>query len=484
VESAHPTGVRGHTMYHRGSAGSISYAEFRHLGKEGVLGRYSVHFHLVGDTMRGSSVIGASIWDSANRWLTIHGTNYLVVRDCVGYQSVGHGFYVEDGTEVYNVFDRNLAVQAYQAEPLPKQNLPFDTNDGAGFWWANSLNAFTRNVACECDGYGYRFEATPTEGFDLHRPVRQPDGRVKPVDIRTLPFVRFEDNEAHSVLYGLNLGEGVDNVGPDARHPLVLRNTKIWDTQWAFRPNAPSMMVDGMQIYGSRYGIFQPIYDHHAFNRLTISRTEVPGGHPILPIGQKPEGLEFPDEVKDDRALGFSKGGGIPAAKAASGKPLAVESYIPVEKGTGENASSSGNLADGPALSPAAAKEMKRRLLENAGDPLLDSPSGPPAATLSSAAFPKPLDPVDDLPPATVVTFVGKAADGKWVVRGTTSDNGVVKRVLVNGREAQAMVPNFAEWEITLAGVRPGEEKLTAYAEDEAGNIEKTPHVVSVAALR
>ena len=94
IESAEPQKARGHTMYHRHSQGSISYAEFRHLGKEGVLGRYPLHYHLVGDTMRGSSVIGASIWDSSNRWLTIHGTNYLVVRDCVGYQSVGHGFFM------------------------------------------------------------------------------------------------------------------------------------------------------------------------------------------------------------------------------------------------------------------------------------------------------------------------------------------------------------------------------------------------------
>src|SRR5262249_37705896 len=107
VESAEPAVVRGHTMYHRRSEGSISYAEFRHLGKPGVLGRYSLHYHLAGDTMRGSSVIGASIWDSGNRWLTIHGTNYLVVRDCVGYQSLGHGFFLEDGTEVYNILDRN-----------------------------------------------------------------------------------------------------------------------------------------------------------------------------------------------------------------------------------------------------------------------------------------------------------------------------------------------------------------------------------------
>src|SRR5262249_8464136 len=83
VESADPDGPRGHTMYHRGSAGSISYAEFRHLGKRGVLGRYPIHFHRVRDTMRGSSVVGASIWDSDNRFLTVHGTDYLLVRDCV-----------------------------------------------------------------------------------------------------------------------------------------------------------------------------------------------------------------------------------------------------------------------------------------------------------------------------------------------------------------------------------------------------------------
>lgn len=162
VESADPAGVRGHTMYHRGSAGSLSYAEFRHLGKKGVLGRYSLHFHLVGDTMRGSTVVGNSIWDSHNRWLTIHGTNYLVARDNVGYQSIGHGFFLEDGTEVYNVLDRNLAVGAVAGKKLPKQVLPFDQNEGAGFWWTSSLNTFTRNVAAECDRYGFRFEATQT----------------------------------------------------------------------------------------------------------------------------------------------------------------------------------------------------------------------------------------------------------------------------------------------------------------------------------
>jgi hypothetical protein len=239
VESADPRGVRGHTMYHRHSAGAISYAEFRHLGKEGVLGRYSLHYHLAGDTLRGSSVIGASIWDSANRWLTIHGTNYLVVRDCVGYQSVGHGFFFEDGTEVDNV------------------------------------------------------------------------------------------------------------------------------------------------IYDAEYGLWRAVYERHAYRGVRMK--EVPErGRNFFPQGKRP----------------------------------------------------------------------------------------------AEADFPGPLKPVDDLPPTTVITHVDRSVAGKVVVRGTTADNGTVKRVLVNGRPARALRPNFAQWEAVLEKVRPGELKVAAHAEDSAGNVEKLPHVV------
>ena len=76
-------------------------------------------------------------WDSANRWLTIHGTNYLVVRDCVGYQSIGHGFFFEDGTEVYNVLDHNLAIQAFKGKPLPKTG-PIELQfHGDPLWFKN-----------------------------------------------------------------------------------------------------------------------------------------------------------------------------------------------------------------------------------------------------------------------------------------------------------------------------------------------------------
>jgi hypothetical protein len=87
---------------------------------------------------------------------------------------------------------------------------------------------------------------------------------------------------------------------------------------------------------------------------------------------------------------------------------------------------------------------------------------------------------VDDRPPVTIITRVLPSAPGKLLVRGTTSDDGPVKRVVVNGREAVATANNFAQWEAVLDGVLAGGMRLTASAEDAAGNIEKRPHTRGV----
>src|SRR5262249_35441496 len=52
-------------------------------------------------------------------------------------------------------------------------------------------------------------------------------------------------------------------------------------------------------------------------------------------------------------------------------------------------------------------------------------------AEVRDIEFPKLLDPVDDLPPTTVITHVMDEGTG-LVVRGTTADNGAVKKVVVN----------------------------------------------------
>ena len=97
------------------------------------------------------------------------------------------------------------------------------------------------------------------------------------------------------------------------------------------------------------------------------------------------------------------------------------------------------------------------------------------AAEVTDAAFPAFPTPADDLPPMTVVTQALRK-DGKLLVRGTCIDNGAMKRVAVNGRDARATAANFAEWEIVLDG---GATKIEAKAEDAAGNVERTPAVIA-----
>ncbi len=501
VESADPK-MRGHTMYHHGSAGAISYAEFRHLGKQGILGRYALHYHLVGNSMRGSYVIGASIWDSANRWLTIHGTNYLVVRDCVGYRSIGHGFYLEDGTEVFNVLDRNLAVGALGGKRLPKQILPFDQNDGAGFWWANSLNTFTRNVTCENNRYGYRFEAIKTSSFNPTLPILQPNGRRRPVDIRTLPFVRFDDNEAVcDGLYGLNLGEGVARVGPDNRHPFIIRNMKIWEVHYAFRPQSPSVLVENMRIHRAQYGVYHPNFDNHVYRDLQISATNT---EPFN-RGHDDDSVQFGKLAVDGLTFAAIRSGDhMPLIQISDNNPTgAAESHfrnVTLAEWSGSKKRALVNLGGGPRPTPKTkngvpvimhdwfgpgrdARIVSTRspeFVQNKDayrdEPLLTGDESRVAET-QGTAFPNLLDPVDDLPPITVITHLSRKEE-QWLVRGTTTDNGRIKRVLVNGQPARFLAANSSEWEVRIR--RTPAATITAHAEDMAGNIETCPHIVSM----
>jgi hypothetical protein len=127
-------------------------------------------------------------------------------------------------------------------------------------------------------------------------------------------------------------------------------------------------------------------------------------------------------------------------------------------------------------------KELKTDGLEYRAVPQLTGDESR-AAEVHDVAFPKLLDPVDDLPPVTVITQVVKGEGGKLVVRGTCSDNGTVAKVVVNGREARAVRGNFAEWEVALESVGASAVKVEAHAEDAAGNVEKRPHVVGIPAV-
>jgi hypothetical protein len=520
VESADPGGVRGHTLYHQFSRGGISYARFAYLGKEGILGRYPIHFHLVEDTMRGSGVVGAAIVDSGNRWVTIHGTQYLLIRDCVGYRSIGHGFFMEDGTEVFNLLDRNLGVQAVQGKRLPKQVLGFDPNDGSAFWWSNGRNSLTRNVSCENDEYGFRYDSQSTRSFDSRLTVRAPGGGDEKVDIRTLPFYRFEGNEAHTEgVYGMvfagNNQRGdpidktsefarIDRTGPDTRHPHIVRDTKIWQVHYGLRPQVPNVLVERLSIERATYGIYRPALENHVYRDLTISATTsepfnrgmddastqfgrltVDGltfqgcphdSHvPLIQISDNNPTGQAESHFRNVRRLNANNGARRALVNRGGGArvPPITERGVPVYLhdyfGPGRTAK----------IASTKAADLKDDRAEWRKEPPLTGDESM-VAEVADVPFPKLLDPVDDLAPTTMMTRT-RVQDGKVIVTGVSHDNGTIAAVIVNGQPATILSANagVVDWEIKLDASPDG--KIVASARDEAGNAEKTGHEIAAA---
>ncbi len=87
----------------------ISNVELFHVGQAFRLGRYPIHFHMIGDSPS-SYVKECAIYESFNRAVNIHATNYVTVEKTVVYNIMGGAFFLEDGVEIGNTFQYNLAV--------------------------------------------------------------------------------------------------------------------------------------------------------------------------------------------------------------------------------------------------------------------------------------------------------------------------------------------------------------------------------------
>jgi Pentapeptide repeats (8 copies)/G8 domain len=105
----------GHIMIRQGFKElKVQGVEFYQLGQGGRKGRYPVHLHLLRET-KDAFVKDSSIHDSMTRFITVHATQGFLLARNVGYMSIGHGFYLEDGTEINNKLYSNLGVLARSA---------------------------------------------------------------------------------------------------------------------------------------------------------------------------------------------------------------------------------------------------------------------------------------------------------------------------------------------------------------------------------
>lgn len=174
----------GHVMFHNRNGMDpaptveIDYVEFYNLGWKGALGRYPVHFHLLGNAP-GRWVRNCSVHDCFNRAITLHGTNDVLVSGNVAYGTFGHSIYFEDKSEVRNVVDHNLALGTRVPTNGSNATVGFTwPTTGAdyfhfhdlfvsSYWITNTQNTITNNVAAGCERHGFWYDVSTNPLFGV-----------------------------------------------------------------------------------------------------------------------------------------------------------------------------------------------------------------------------------------------------------------------------------------------------------------------------
>ncbi|CDW80878.1 ipt tig domain containing protein [Stylonychia lemnae] len=194
--------------------GRIEYIELKDVGQAFQLGRYPIHFHLIG-TVHNSYIRGNSIHHTYNRAVTIHGTHYLRVINNVAYHTMGHTFFIEDAVETKNLIQGNLAIQT-----MASMSLLITDQTPASFWITHPDNIFKDNHAAGSDRYGFWFDTQPN-----------PTGPSYSSDIcpQYAQLGEFSNNVAHSNgKYGLRIFHKlISRQNPCL--PLIYNETNVED---------------------------------------------------------------------------------------------------------------------------------------------------------------------------------------------------------------------------------------------------------------
>ncbi len=189
----------GHTVARDGfKEFQVQGVEFANLGQGGQIGHYPVHFHMartvpppttVPENFAGTYLADSSIHDSNTRFVTIHATQGVLVARNVGYRSIGHGYYLEDATEINNRLYSNIGIQAiagiYSGQNTrsvpgifsrPGQSeqevVPYhsDYDHPSLFWIMNTWNDFQYNVAVGAGTCGVCYWTLPASnsGYSVY----------------------------------------------------------------------------------------------------------------------------------------------------------------------------------------------------------------------------------------------------------------------------------------------------------------------------
>jgi hypothetical protein len=181
----------GHLVVRQGATTAfVKGVEFQRMGQGGRLGHYPIHFHMARHNYY-SYVKDSTINESMTRWIVLHATQGVTLARNVGYKSIGHGFYFEDGTETDNRLYSNIGILARAAIQSPgnspnnlnSRNVPgilsYNGTDGPSFpnrsdneyptvfWITNGWNDFIGNMAAGAGACGAAYWLVPTLNMNM-----------------------------------------------------------------------------------------------------------------------------------------------------------------------------------------------------------------------------------------------------------------------------------------------------------------------------
>ncbi|MDQ5985012.1 MAG: hypothetical protein CSYNP_00716 [Syntrophus sp. SKADARSKE-3] len=106
----------GHTILRQGfKQYQVQGVEFRQLGQGGRMAHAPINFHLTREVPDKTFVRDCSINESMAHWIELRGTQNVTLERNVGYNSIGHGYYLSDGTEANNVLRANIGIHSRAA---------------------------------------------------------------------------------------------------------------------------------------------------------------------------------------------------------------------------------------------------------------------------------------------------------------------------------------------------------------------------------
>lgn len=247
--AADPTGpdyqFGGQIMAMGASRIRLDSVELSRMGQAGLLLRYPVHWHMMGDAGAGSFVRNSTLHDLYNRCITIHGTAGVLLDANAAYRTQGHCYFLEDGSETGNLLSGNLALQVRKPSEADAI-LPTDRSHmgPAAFWITNPANHLVGNVAASSEGSGfwYALPEHPT-GPSL---AMLDGANTWP---RRTPLGTFADNLAHS-----NFQDGLHVDRGPAERTLAAETTSYTPRANPAEPSSAPVTAyfDGLVAYKQR----------------------------------------------------------------------------------------------------------------------------------------------------------------------------------------------------------------------------------------